>query len=140
MTSFPRTSLKLGTRQATFRLSIMMRSTLVRCFLATLSIVMSALLSAQSSPSIPSAETPTNTGSTAIANLALSTLSVLSFGAAGNGSTDDTAAINAAMSACTARTIPHNGCILYFPSGVYRTTGLSLSSYIHIKGDGWQPP
>lgn len=98
---------------------------------------MSALLSAQSSPSIPSAETPTNTGSTAIANLALSTLSVLSFGATGNGSTDDTAAINAAMSACTARTIPHNGCILYFPSGVYRTTGLSLSSYIHIKGDGW---
>ncbi|MGF7180077.1 glycosyl hydrolase family 28-related protein [Tunturiibacter psychrotolerans] len=67
----------------------------------------------------------------------LSTISVANYGARGDGSADDTAAINSAMSACVARALPHNGCVLYFPAGVYITTGLTLRSYVNIKGDGW---
>ena len=55
-------------------------------------------------------------------------VNVLSFGAKGDGFTNDTDAINSAMSACTSRAIPNNGCILYFPAGVYVTTGLTLRS------------
>lgn len=64
-------------------------------------------------------------------------VNVLSFGAKGDGFTNDTDAINSAMSACTSRAIPNNGCILYFPAGVYVTTGLTLRSYMNLKGDGW---
>jgi hypothetical protein len=80
---------------------------------------------------------PVTTASAADSNSGLPALSVLEFGAKGDGVTDDTAAINAATSACTGRAVPHNGCVLYFPSGVYRTTGLSVRSFVHIKGDGW---
>jgi hypothetical protein len=72
-----------------------------------------------------------------IASVLPSLLSVLSYGAKGDGRTDDTEAINSAMSACTARDIPNNGCILYFPAGIYVTTGLTLRSYMNLKGDGW---
>ena len=41
------------------------------------------------------------------------------------------------MSACVGRALPHNGCVLYFPAGVYITTGLALRSYVNMKGDGW---
>ncbi|MGA9668562.1 MAG: glycosyl hydrolase family 28-related protein [Terracidiphilus sp.] len=64
-------------------------------------------------------------------------MSVVSYGAKGDGVTDDTTAINTAISACTARPIPNNGCVLYFPAGVYVTTGLMLHSYTNLKGDGW---
>lgn len=64
-------------------------------------------------------------------------INVVSYGARGDGHVDDTAAINSAMSACIARTLPHNGCVLYFPAGVYITTGLTLRSYVNMKGDGW---
>jgi len=67
----------------------------------------------------------------------LSTINVVHYGARGDGSADDTAAINSAMSACVARALPHNGCVLYFPAGVYITTGLTLRSYVNMKGDGW---
>jgi pectate lyase-like protein len=75
--------------------------------------------------------------STSIGNVAPPPISAASYGAKGDGVTDDTAAINSAMSACTTRTIPNNGCILYFPAGVYVTTGLTLRSYMNLKGDGW---
>jgi len=91
---------------------------------------------AQNPPPNASGE-PGPTASTELANLGLPTISVTNFGAKGDGITDDTAAINSAISSCTARTAPHNGCVLYFPSGIYRTTGLSLSAFVHIKGDGW---
>jgi hypothetical protein len=71
------------------------------------------------------------------ANVSPSLISVLNYGAKGDGRTDDTEAINSAMSACTARAIPNNGCILYFPAGIYVTTGLTLRSYMNLKGDGW---
>ena len=74
---------------------------------------------------------------TSIASVMPSLISVASYGAKGDGATDDTTAINSAMSVCTARTIPNNGCVLYFPAGVYVTTGLTLRSYMNMKGDGW---
>lgn len=49
----------------------------------------------------------------------------------------DTTAINNAMTACVSKAVPNNGCILYFPAGKYMTTGLSMSSYVNMKGDGW---
>ena len=44
--------------------------------------------------------------------------SVTNYGAAGNGSTDDTAAITAAIAA-----LPSTGGVLYFPPGTYLTSG-----------------
>ena len=76
-------------------------------------------------------------GSTAIAIVAPDVISVLSYGAKGDGETDDTPAINSALSACTTRPTPNNGCVLYFPAGIYVTTGLTLHSYTNLKGDGW---
>ena len=64
-------------------------------------------------------------------------ISVVNFGATGDGSTDDTEAINAAMTACVSKAVPKNGCTLYFPAGVYITTGLALKSFVNMKGDGW---
>jgi hypothetical protein len=64
-------------------------------------------------------------------------ISVQSYGATGNGATDDTAAIQSAIAACAGKPAPYNGCTLYFPAGVYMTTGLKLKSFVHIKGDGW---
>ena len=68
---------------------------------------------------------------------ALPIINVTDYGAKGDGSTDDTAAINSAMTACVTRAAPKNGCTLFFPAGVYLTTGLTLRSFVHIKGDGW---
>lgn len=56
-------------------------------------------------------------------NLAALPLNVMDFGATGNGTTDDTAAINAAIAAAPA------GAIVYFPPGTYR-----ISSVISITG------
>jgi hypothetical protein len=75
--------------------------------------------------------------STTVPAVGISAISVADYGARGDGSADDTAAINSAMSACVARALPHNGCVLYFPAGVYITTGLTLRSYVNMKGDGW---
>ena len=58
------------------------------------------------------------------------TVSVKDFGAVGNGVTDDTAAIQAAVTASV-------GKRLYFPAGTYNTTGnITLTSNIFIYGDG----
>jgi hypothetical protein len=87
--------------------------------------------------SIAGGGTGATTANGAIANLGLPIISVKNFGATGNGSTDDTAAINSAMTACVSAAVPFNGCTLYFPSGRYITVGLTLQSYVHIAGDGW---
>ena len=56
--------------------------------------------------------------------------SVKGYGAVGNGSTDDTAAIQAAVDA-----VPSTGGILYFPPGRYRVTApITMKSYVHIVG------
>lgn len=56
------------------------------------------------------------------------------YGAVGNGSTDDTAAINAAYTAIGA-----GGGILYFPAGTYKVTA-ALTPWVNtmtVMGDGW---
>jgi hypothetical protein len=67
----------------------------------------------------------------------LPVISVQNYGARGDGATDDTGSINSAMAACVEKTRPNNGCVLYFPAGVYITTGLILKSFVNMKGDGW---
>jgi hypothetical protein len=64
-------------------------------------------------------------------------VNVMNYGAVGDGVADDTAAITNAMNFCTAKAGLANGCTLYFPAGVYITTGLTLQSFVHMKGDGW---
>lgn len=76
-----------------------------------------------------------NISSTAtLANLRLPTISGKDFGVTGDGSTGDTAGINNAMNTCATRTFPFNGCNLYFPSGIYIATGMTLQSYVDITG------
>lgn len=54
------------------------------------------------------------------------------FGAAGDGSTDDTSAIQAALDAAEA----NGGGSVYFPPGQYITRKLSLASHVHMRGAG----
>jgi hypothetical protein len=59
------------------------------------------------------------------------TVSVKDFGAVGNGTTDDTAAIQAAVTY-----VQTSGNALYFPSGTYRITStITNSSRIRLDGD-----
>lgn len=104
---------------------------------AVAGIALCAFVQGQSPVPISGGGTGATTASSAIANLGLPTISVMNFGATGNGSTDDTASISNAINACATRAFPFNGCNLYFPSGIYITTGLTLQSYVHITGDGW---
>jgi Pectate lyase superfamily protein len=49
-------------------------------------------------------------------------IDVTSYGATGNSTTDDTAAINSAIAAAVALTAPagsQRGCVVYFPEGIY---------------------
>ncbi|MBE6771081.1 MAG: hypothetical protein E7547_02915 [Ruminococcaceae bacterium] len=57
-------------------------------------------------------------------------INVKDYGAVGDGVTDDTAAIKAAVKA-----VPENGT-LYFPVGVYRVDNIMLKSNMNVKGDG----
>lgn len=64
------------------------------------------------------------------------------FGAKGDGTTDDTAAINAALAAGAQTGISgggvtfYNGAEIYFPAGIYKITGaLTYYSGSRIKGD-----
>jgi hypothetical protein len=58
---------------------------------------------------------------------------VKSYGAAGDGATDDTTAIQSALAA-----IPSTGGLLYFPAGVYKYSGatLELDKPVTLQGDG----
>lgn len=59
---------------------------------------------------------------------------VQDFGAVGDGSTDDTAAIQAAITACQT-----SGSSLYIPTGTYKTTStLNITGKVIIFGDGNQ--
>jgi len=58
---------------------------------------------------------------------------VKGYGAVGDGVTDDTTAIQAALAA-----IPSTGGLLYFPAGIYKYTGatLTIDRQITVLGDG----
>lgn len=57
---------------------------------------------------------------------------VKTYGAVGNGSTDDTTAITTAIAA-----IPSGGGVLYFPAGIYKTSGgFTLAHPTMVRGDG----
>jgi hypothetical protein len=55
---------------------------------------------------------------------------VLDFGAKGDGTSDDTAAITAALSAAS------SGGEVYFPVGTYITTTQTLAAKVHLRGAG----
>lgn len=58
-------------------------------------------------------------------------LNVMAFGAAGNGTADDTAAINAALAAANAQ----GGGVVYLPWGTYLVSGtLSIPPYVTLAG------
>ena len=57
------------------------------------------------------------------------TLNVLSFGASGNGSTNDTGPLQAALDACA------SGDTVFIPSGTYMTDPLFLRLGCNVKGD-----
>jgi hypothetical protein len=60
----------------------------------------------------------------------LAQLSVLDYGAIGDGATDDTAAIQACLDA-----VPSTGGVVYFPAGKYKVTApLVPKAYTHVRG------
>lgn len=59
------------------------------------------------------------------------TISVKDYGATGDGTTDDTAALVAAYNHCVAA-----GKTLYFPAGTYRAWLVITASNVSIRGDG----
>jgi hypothetical protein len=79
----------------------------------------------------------TQSGSGAVSRTVSSKLgdvvSVKDFGATGDGSTDDTSAINAAITACLS-----SGAALYFPEGVYKITSTltTITGQFTMYGDG----
>ena len=90
----------------------------------------------------------TQAGAGAVERLASEKLkewvSVKDFGAVGDGVTDDTAAIQAAIDAFADRTdssegndLPGNGKgrAIYFPAGVYLTSGITWRAYVQIVGE-----
>ena len=70
---------------------------------------------------------------TALSSIGGIVYNVLSYGAAGNGTTDDTTAIQAAITACNAA----GGGIVWLPEGTYRTTSvLTVSDKVSLAGAG----
>jgi len=64
---------------------------------------------------------------------------VLDYGAIGNGTTDDTAAINSAIAAATPTINGVYGGIVYFPKGTYLVSStISIPNGVCLKGEG--PP
>ena len=61
-------------------------------------------------------------------------INVKDYGALGDGSTDDSAAIAAAIAE-----LPSSNCALYFPAGVYRcgTVSITEKTGLTVCGDGW---
>jgi hypothetical protein len=90
-----------------------------------------------------SSSTATATGgitSRTLANLFGDVISVKDFGAIGDGATDDTTAIQAAIAAACSHTVNGHsvGGIVYFPAGNYKfTSTLTITANnVYLKGDG----
>ncbi len=70
---------------------------------------------------------------TALSSIGGIVYNVLSYGATGNGTTDDTTSIQAAITACNAA----GGGIVWLPEGTYRTTSvLTVSDKVSLAGAG----
>jgi len=67
-------------------------------------------------------------------------INVLDYGAKGDGSTDDKAAIQAAINAAGAGGVSARGVDVYFPPGVYAITGVLTCPFnnVLLRGSGWQ--
>ncbi len=74
---------------------------------------------------------PDADGNVEIEASAQNVVNVMKYGATGDGVTDDTAAIAAAIEALS------TGDALYFPAGVYRASRVGLKSNMTVQGDGW---
>ena len=68
------------------------------------------------------------------------TINVLDYGAKGDGSTDDRAAIQAAIAAAGTSGVSGRGVDLFFPAGVYAIGATLTCPYNNImwRGSGWQ--
>lgn len=68
------------------------------------------------------------------------TLNVKDYGATGNGSTDDKAAIQNAINAAGAAGVSGRGVDLYFPAGIYAVSGVLTCVFNNVmfRGSGWQ--
>jgi len=58
-------------------------------------------------------------------------VNVRDYGALGDGATDDTAAVNAAIAAASARVT------VYFPAGTYIVDTFALKDYVRFRGEGY---
>jgi hypothetical protein len=67
-------------------------------------------------------------------------VNVLDYGAKGDGSTDDRAAIQAAINAAGAGGVSARGVDLFFPAGVYAISGTLTCPFnnVLLRGSGWQ--
>lgn len=74
---------------------------------------------------------PDENGNVEIEASAQNVVNVTEYGATGDGVTDDTEAIAAAIADLKA------GETLYFPKGVYRVSNIDLKSDMKVLGDGW---
>lgn len=92
-------------------------------------------------PTRPAGDNTNACASTAfVQNAAGETYDVKKYGATGNGSTDDTIAIQAAATAACSTAIGTGGAAksLYFPAGFYKITAtIVLTCNAPIHGDGW---
>ena len=82
---------------------------------------------------------PLTSGHTGTLTFNSSVINVLSFGASGDGTTDDSAAFNAALAYLLTRPAPARGGVLYVPAGSYRITStlaVAAGSFT-LQGDGW---
>jgi hypothetical protein len=67
-------------------------------------------------------------------------INVMDYGAKGDGSTNDTVAINAALAAAGAMGVSGRGVDVYFPAGVYAHAGaiINNNNNVMMRGAGWQ--
>ena len=95
-----------------------------------------------SAPSPVFSEPPLEPALPTLAALANSTsiVNVLSFGASGDGTSDDTAAFTAALEFLLTQPALARGGVLYVPAGAYRITSTLMvptTGAFTLQGDGW---
>lgn len=83
--------------------------------------------------------TGANTPAGGLLALGVGLCSVKNSGATGNGTTDDTTSIQAAITTCAGAYTGGFGPTLYFPAGTFKiSAALRVPGYLNIKGEGYQ--